>query len=50
MAVAVIAVAVAVITSVKLAVTVMTFVKLAVIVTSSSSNNFYEAGSSSHKQ
>ena len=46
------AVAVAVITCVKLAVavTVITFVKLAEVVTNSSSNNFCEAGSSSHKQ
>ena len=52
LAVALIAVAVAVITFVKLAVavTVITFVKLAVVVTSGSSNNFCEAGSSSHKQ
>ena len=48
MAVAVIAVAV--IIFVKLAVTVITFVKLAVVVTNSSSNNFCEADSSSHKQ
>ena len=50
MKLAVAVIAVAVITFVKLAVTVITFVKLAIVVTSSSSNNFCEAGSSSHKQ